>query len=59
MNLMRYISLLMNYIEQEYDNVPNSVTPEMENFFRSCSENGELVPNAAGLFNEIFMRAET
>jgi hypothetical protein len=49
----------MNYIEQEYDNVPNSVTPEMENFFRSCSENGELVPNAAGLFNEIFMRAET
>ena len=33
---MRYVSLLMNYIEQEYDNIPDYVTPEMDEHFRTA-----------------------
>lgn len=59
MNPMKYISLLMNYIEQEYDNIPDYVTPEMDEYFRECLEKEELIPNAAGLFYETFLRAKT
>lgn len=58
MNPMRYISLLMNYIEQEYDNIPDHVTQDMDEFFRECISNEELIPNAAGLFYENFLRAK-
>jgi hypothetical protein len=56
---MKYISLLMNYIEQEYDNIPESVTPEIEDYFLECANRGELIPNAAGMFHELFMKAKT
>lgn len=58
MNMM-YISLLMNYIEQEYDNIPDMVTSEMDEYFLECANRGELIPNAAGMFHEIFLRAKT
>lgn len=58
MNMM-YISLLMNYIEQEYDNIPGMVTSEMEEYFLFCWDRGELIPNAAGMFYETFLRAKT
>lgn len=58
MHPMKYISLLMNYIEQEYDNIPEHVTPEMEEHFRDCWEREEPIPNAAGLFYETFLRAK-
>lgn len=57
MDFMNYVSLLMNYIEQEYDNIPDSVTPDMEEYFCACAEAGELIPNAAGMFYETFLRA--
>jgi hypothetical protein len=48
----------MQYIEMEYDNIPASVTPEMEEFFHECFESDPPVcyPNAAGLFYETFLR---
>lgn len=58
MHPMRYVSLLMSYIEQEYDNIPDYVTPDMEEHFRECWEREEPIPNAAGLFYETFLRAE-
>lgn len=53
-----YVSSLMQYIEMEYDNIPDSVTPEMEEFFHECfdSEPPVCYPNAAGLFYETFLR---
>ena len=57
MEFMKYVSLLMNYIEQEYDNIPEIVTPDMDEYFRVCAEAGELIPNAAGIFYETFLRA--
>lgn len=59
MDFMKYVSLLMNYIEQEYDNIPEIVTPEMDEYFLECANTGELIPNAAGMFHEIFLRART
>lgn len=58
MDFMKYVSLLMNYIEQEYDNIPDYVSTEMEEYFRVCAETGELIPNAAGMFYELFLRAK-
>ena len=55
---MKYVSLLMNYIEQEYDNIPESVTPEMEEYFLESFNRCDLIPNAAGMFHEIFLRAK-
>jgi len=53
-----YIHSLMSYIEMEYDNIPDKVTPEMEEFFHECfdSEPPVCYPNAAGLFYETFLR---
>ena len=59
MFFMKYISLLMGYIEQEYDNIPDGVTDEMDEYFLECANRGELIPNAAGMFHEIFLRAKT
>jgi hypothetical protein len=59
MDFMRYVGLLMGYIESEYDNVPDFVTPEMDEYFLECANRGELIPNAAGMFHETFMRART
>lgn len=59
MFFMKYVSLLMGYIEQEYDNIPDSVTDEMDEYFLECANRGELIPNAAGMFHEIFLRAKT
>ena len=59
MHPMKYVSLLMNYIEQEYDNIPESVTPEMDDYFLECTNRGELIPNAAGMFHELFMKVKT
>ncbi|NDD81461.1 MAG: hypothetical protein EBZ53_02660 [Verrucomicrobia bacterium] len=58
MEFMKYVSLLMNYIEQEYDNIPESVTPEMEEYFLESFNRCDLIPNAAGMFHEIFLRAK-
>jgi len=58
MTPMKYVSLLMNYIEQEYDNIPENVTDEMDDCFRECWEHEELIPNAAGIFYETFLRAK-
>lgn len=54
----KYISRLMNYIEQEYDNIPDDLTPEMDEYFLSCLENKDAIPNAAGMFYETFLRAK-
>lgn len=58
MHPMKYVGLLMGYIEQEYDNVPDYVEPEMDDHFRECWERLEPIPNAAGLFYEKFLRAK-
>lgn len=55
---MKYVGLLMGYIEQEYDNVPDYVEPEMDDHFRECWERLEPIPNAAGLFYEKFLRVK-
>lgn len=57
MHPMKYISILMGYIEQEYDNIPEVVTPEMDDYFRACLERMEPIPNAAGMFYETFLKA--
>jgi hypothetical protein len=48
----------MTYIELEYDNIPEHVTPEMEAFFEECFSPGSptCLPNAAGLFYERFLK---
>lgn len=53
-----YICALMTYIELEYDNIPEHVTPEMEAFFEECFSPGSptCLPNAAGLFYERFLK---
>ena len=53
-----YVSSLMSYIEIEYDNTPEIVTPEMEEFFIDCFDHDPPMcyPNAAGLFYETFLR---
>jgi hypothetical protein len=56
MHPMKYIKLLMYYIEQEYDNIPEYLTPEMDEHFRECYERQESIPNAAGMFYEAFLR---
>jgi hypothetical protein len=57
MNDMNYISALMSYIQEEYDNVPEFVTPEMEDYFRECEADMVCLPNAAGVFYETFLRS--
>lgn len=53
-----YIASLMNYIEMEYENVPDVVSPEMEQYFYDCfdQEPPTCYPNAAGVFYETFLR---
>jgi hypothetical protein len=56
---MKYVGLLMHYIEQEYDNIPDYVSEEMDDLFRECWESQENIPNAAGLFYEKFLKVNT
>lgn len=58
MHPMKYVSLLMKYIEEEYDNIPEYLTPEMDEHFLACYAREEPIPNAAGLFYENFLRAK-
>lgn len=58
MHPMMYVSLLMNYLQEEYDNIPTSFTLEMDEFFRGCFEKNESIPNAAGMFYETFLRSK-
>ena len=53
-----YIAMLMTYIELEYDNIPEVVTDEMEEYFEECFGDGFPVclPNAAGVFWERFLK---
>jgi hypothetical protein len=53
-----YIGALMTYIELEYDNIPETVTDEMEGYFEECFGDGEpmCLPNAAGGFWERFLK---
>lgn len=53
-----YVCGLMNYIEMEYDNIPDNVSEEMHEYFMECFNDGEPVcyPNAAGVFYERFLR---
>ena len=57
--LSAYICALMTYIELEYDNIPDQVTPEMEAFFEECFSEGSptCLPNAAGDFYERFLKS--
>lgn len=51
----------MQYIEMEYDNVPDEVSSEMDIFFNDCFDRVPPMcfPNAAGLFHENFMGPKT
>lgn len=53
-----YIASLMQYIEMEYDNIPDVATPEMADYFHECFDQDPPVcyPNAAGMFYETFLR---
>jgi hypothetical protein len=48
----------MTYIELEYDNIPETVTDEMEVYFQECFGYGTplCLPNAAGGFWERFLK---
>lgn len=50
-----YVSSLMYYIEQEYDNIPEEVNEDMENYFLNCAEKMICFPNAAGKFARKFL----
>lgn len=54
-----YIGSLMSYIEMEYENIPREVTPEMDQYFFECFNDGRPVclPNAAGGFWERFLKS--
>lgn len=56
-----YVSGLMNYIEMEYDNIPEMVSPDMQEYFLECFNDGQAVcfPNAAGVFWERFLRSSS
>jgi len=57
--LSAYICALMTYIELEYDNIPDEVTPEMEEYFGECFmvDPPVCLPNAACVFYERFLRS--
>ncbi len=54
-NDFEYIKLLLCYIEQEYENIPETVTKEMDLFLKRCAIKRELIPNAAGRFSKKFI----
>lgn len=53
-----YIGNLMDYIAMEYDNIPDKVTDEMQEYFLECFGDGRCLclPNAAGGFWERFLQ---
>lgn len=54
--LSAYVGALMTYIQMEYDNLPQQITPEMEEYFVSCFNYEICLPNAAGGFWEKFLK---
>jgi hypothetical protein len=59
MNVMQmYISALMFYIEQEYEDIPEMVTPEMDEYFLKCFDEMTCFPNAAGVFVDNFIKSK-
>ncbi len=53
---INYIHRLMAYIAHEWDNIPEEMTPGFAIFFNQCCDEGLLIPNAAGLFVEKFLK---
>lgn len=51
-----YIRRLMSYIADEWDNIPEEMTPSFAIFFNRCCEDGISIPNAAGIFIEKFIK---
>ena len=53
-----YVASLMRYIEMEYDNIPNEVSSDMNEYFNDCfnQDPPTCYPNAAGVFYETFLR---
>lgn len=47
---------IMTYLEMEYDNIPDELTPEMMQFFTASIESNEALPNVAGDFYEKFIK---
>ena len=54
-----YVSGLMAYIEMEWDNTPDSITPDMDLFFQAAFLQMECLPNAAGRFAEMFLKKKS
>lgn len=59
MHPMRWLGLVMGYIDWEYDNIPEVLTSEMEEYLRESYNRQESIPNAAGGFAEAFLKAKT
>jgi hypothetical protein len=53
---IQYIQNLMAYIACEWDGVPETVLPAHAIFLNKCCDNNMLLPNAAGLFAEQFLK---
>ena len=54
-----YVSSLMTYVEMEWDNTPDSITPDMDLFFQAAFLQMECLPNAAGRFAHIFLKKKS
>jgi len=46
----------MTYVEMEWDNTPDSITPDMDLFFHAAFLQMECLPNAAGRFAKMFLK---
>ena len=50
-----YIEALMDYIKMEYsENLPETLSDEMVQYFKECFNNMTCYPNAAGRFCELY-----
>lgn len=47
---------IMTYLEMEYDNLPDDLTPEMIRYFDDAVDKNEALPNVAGGFYEKFLK---
>lgn len=55
---IKYVHNLMAYICCEWDWSPTSFCPAHAIFLNKCFDNNMLIPNAAGLFAEQFLKNE-
>lgn len=53
---IRYLQTLMAYIHEEWDNVPEQMTPRHAMFLNGCCDQNLTIPTAAGLFAEKFLK---